>query len=89
MTRQLEAPKGEIINTRRVERTLKILAHLSDWRSIKACSEEIGVHQKSIFRYLNMLVILGFVVEVTRLRTIEGMRNHYRVVNQKEYFNIK
>ena len=72
-------------NTRRVERTLKLIALLSDWQTIKAMAEHLDVRPQSIHRYLNMLTELGFVVHWTSV----GHYFYYRLGNTKEYFNLE
>ncbi|GAB3509050.1 hypothetical protein [Emticicia fontis] len=76
----------EIRNTRRVDRTLKLLVFLNDTngKTIKECSNQIGVHEKTIFNYLNLFTQLGFVIEV-----LHRKRNYYRISNLKEFFKIE
>ena len=79
---KLEPLNGKIHNTRRVERTLKLIQYLNnEWRSIGDCANHIGVHYKSIHRYYNMLFTLGFAVEKRVWRNIE-----YRITNVNVYF---
>lgn len=79
---KLEPVQGKIHNTRRVERTLKLIAYLNnEWRTIKDCSVHIGVHYKSIHRYFNMLFLLGFAVEKR-----VGRDFGYRITNVDEFF---
>lgn len=80
-----ERGASPIRNTRRVERTLKLIALLSDWQSIRAMANHIGVHPKSINRYLNMLTDLGFTVEWSW----KGRYNYYRIANAREFFNLE
>lgn len=79
-------PFNKIRNTRRVERTLKLLVFLNDinGRTIKDCSNQIGVHEKTVFNYLNLFIQLGFIIEI-----IQRKRNYYRISNLKEYFKIE
>lgn len=76
---------NEIRNTRRVDRTLKLLVFLNDinGKTIKECSSQIGVHEKTVFNYLNLFIQLGFVIEV-----LHRKRNYYRISNLNEYFKI-
>ena len=85
-TRQRRNPAAPIPNTRRVERTLRLVAFLSsDWRNIKAMVEHLEVHPKSINRYLNMLTDLGFEVQWSW----KGRYYYYRIVNTKKYFHLE
>ena len=83
--RERQRSASPIQNTRRVERTLKLVALLSDWHSNKEMADHIGVHLKSINRYLNMLTELGFTVQWSW----KGRYNYYRIANAKEYFNLE
>jgi len=73
-----------IRNTRRVERVISIITYLSEYRTIKEMASLLKIHQKSVHRYLNLLVQLGFDVEVA----YSGRYNLYKVSNVKEYFNV-
>lgn len=87
MIRKIKSsPFKEIRNTRRVERTLKLIVFLNDTngKTIKECSIEIGVHEKTVFNYLNLFKQLGFIIEVIHIK-----RNYYRIFNLKEYFKIE
>lgn len=68
----------------RVERTLKLIVFLNDWHTIKECSAHIGVSERSIQRYFNMLIDLGFIVE-----TNYGMFYASRIANVASYFSCK
>lgn len=72
-----------ISNTRRVERTLKLIKYLSEFRTINQIKNYLGLHEKSVHRYLNLLVQLGFVVEVRHSKY-----HGYRIVNLHEYFGV-
>ncbi len=74
-----------ISNTRRVERCLKLIIWLQDFRTIREIAKHLNIHEKSVNRYLNLLVQLGFEVEVGHKRAY----NYYRITNTKEYFKIK
>ena len=72
-----------ISNTRRVERTLKLVKYLSEFRTIYQIKDFLDIHEKSVQRYLNLLVQLGFDVEV-RYSKYHG----YRITNLQEYFGV-
>ena len=72
-----------IANTRRVERTLTLVRYLSEFRTIKQIKNFLDIHEKSVQRYLNLLVQLGFEVEV-KYSKYHG----YRITNVKEYFGV-
>lgn len=74
---------GKVRNTRRVERTLKLIVFLRNWQTINECAEKIAVSPRSIHRYLNMLTDLGFIVEIKH-----GKRSGYRIKNIKEFFGL-
>ena len=63
-----------IKNTRRVERVLNLIKYLNNFRTIKEIAAYLEVHNKSVNRYLNLLVQLGFTVEVSH-----GKRHSYRI----------
>lgn len=70
-------------NTRRVERTLKLVKYLSEFRTINQIKNYLGIYKKSVQRYLNLLVQLGFDVEVRHSKYYG-----YRIVGLKEYFRV-
>ena len=72
-----------ISNSRRVERTLQLVKNLSDFRTINKIKIFLDIHEKSVQRYLNLLVQLGFEVEV-KYSKYRG----YRITNVKEYFEV-
>ena len=84
-TRERRTPIAPVRNTRRVERTLKLITLLSDWNSIREIAEHLQIHPKSVNRYLNMLVDLGFEVQWSW----KGRYNYYRIGNAKEYFRLE
>ena len=84
-TRERRTPMASVRNTRRVERTLKLITLLSDWNSIREIAEHLQIHPKSVNRYLNMLVDLGFEVQWSW----KGRYNYYRTGNAKEYFRLE
>lgn len=68
-------------NTRRVERTLKLIAFLNNkWRSHSECAEIMGLSERSIFRYLLLLSGFGFKVQKA------GRFSVYRIVGAESYF---
>ena len=75
-----------VTNTRRVERTLQLVAFLSDWHTIKEIAHYLDIHYKSTFRYLNMLTGLGSTLESAKLG---GGKKVYRITNAKAYFNLE
>ena len=85
ITRIKEFTGKPINNTRRVERVLKLIIWLSEFRTIKEIAKHLNIHNKSVFRYLNLLIQLGFDIEVSHKKKY----NYYRIVNTKAYFQIK
>ena len=72
---------GPVKNIGRVERTLKLIIYLSEWRTIKECTNHIQVTPRSIQRYFKMLVDLGFIVEAAH----GGVYAH-RIKNIRSFF---
>jgi predicted DNA-binding transcriptional regulator YafY len=72
-----------INNTRRVERVLKLIKFLSEFRTIREINKHLEIHEKSVQRYLNLMVQLGFDVEVRM-----GKYHSYRITNTQEYFEV-
>lgn len=68
-------------NIGRVNRTLKLIVFLSEWRTIKECAIHIEVHERTIQRYIKMFINLGFKVH---RRT--GRFYAHRIINIEEYF---
>lgn len=77
--------KGKPIkNTRRVERVIKLIQYLNTFRKIREIKNHLGIHEKSVQRYLNLLVQLGFDVEVRHSKY-----HSYRISNLHEYFQVR
>lgn len=70
-----------IENTKRVERVLKLIKYLRSFRTIREIASHLELHEKSVNRYLNLMVQLGFRVEVSHSKY-----HHYRIRNGWEYF---
>jgi predicted DNA-binding transcriptional regulator YafY len=76
--------REEIKNTRRVERSVKMIKYLNRrWRTVQEISEHLEIHPKSVNRYLNLMVHLGFRVE---WRWKSGGYQIYRITNIWEMF---
>lgn len=73
-----------INNTRRVERVLSLIKFLASSKSIKEISKHLDIHPKSVQRYLNLMVQLGFEVEVRHKKY-----SYYRINNINEYFKTE
>lgn len=82
--KQRLASGNDVRNIGRVQRTLKLIVYLSEWRTIKQCAKHIEVSERSIQRYFKMLLNLGFTMERDTWH-----RYVHRISNVKEYFNIK
>ena len=74
---------NKITNTRRVERVLKLIVFLQEKRKLKEIQSELQVARKTVHRYINLLIQLGFEIERTH-----GKRNEYRITNTAKYFNL-
>lgn len=72
-----------IANTRRVERILKLIVLLNDFHTIREIKNHLRIHEKSVQRYLNLLIQLGFNVEVKC-----GKYHSYRITNIKGFFKV-
>lgn len=71
-------------NTRRVKRVLRLIKYLNEFRSIRQIASHLELHEKSVNRYLILLVQLGFKVEVGYKKY-----TYFRIVNTKEFFNLE
>lgn len=74
-----------IKNTRRVERTLKLIQFLNKGKTIKQIAKHLEIHEKSVNRYFNLLLQFGIKVEKAYTRK----ENLYKVTNLKEFFKIE
>ena len=72
-----------INNTRRVQRVLQLIKLLNDFKTIREIKNCLEIHEKSVQRYLNLLVQLGFDVEVKC-----GKYHSYRITNTKDFFKV-
>lgn len=77
---------NSIGNTRRVERTIKLIQFLNTGKTIRQIAKHLEIHEKSVNRYLNLLVQFGFMVE---WGSIKGGYHIYRISNTKEFFKIE
>jgi DNA-binding IclR family transcriptional regulator len=79
---RLRTTGERIPNTRRVERTLNLIAYLNgEFRTIREIGRHLDIHPKSVNRYLNLLVQLGFEVEWSHIR---GGYHIFRIRNVGE-----
>jgi hypothetical protein len=81
--RKKELRTNPINNTRRVERVLNLIVFLNDFKTIWEIKTHLAIHEKSVQRYLNLLVQLGFNVEVKF-----GKYHSYRITNIKDFFKV-
>ena len=65
-----------IKNTRRVERTLSLIKFLKEFRTIRSIANHLQIHEKTVQNYLNLMVQLGFTVEVSHCKY-----SYYRIKN--------
>ena len=65
-----------------VERTLKLITYLQEYRSRTEIAEHFEISIRSVGRYINLLVQLGF--KVNRL-----MRkyHYFKITNTKDFFH--
>ncbi|WP_428657694.1 hypothetical protein [Runella sp.] len=78
------ATPNKVSNTRRVERTLKLIAYLSEWRNFKEIATHLEIHYKSVFRYMDLLIQFGFIVEQNG-----SPRTRVRLANVRKFFNVE
>ena len=71
-------------NMGRIKRTLDLILFLSTWRTIGECALHIQVSERSIQRYFQLLMHLGFELEKHT-----GRFYAYRITNIKDFFGIK
>ena len=74
----------KVKNINRVERTLKLLVYLSNWRTIKEVANHLQISDRTVQRYFKMLLNLGFIVE-----TNSGVHYVHKIKNVKEFFDIQ
>ena len=68
----------------RVERILKLIVYLNQWRTIADIANHIQVSKKSVQRYTQLLARLGFAVERGHKKYI-----YYRITNTPQFFGLK
>lgn len=83
--REREPLGNKVTNLTRVHRTLKLIALLQEWKTNKEIRKALGIHERTVHRYLNMLVDLGFVVEWSWTRS----QHIYRVTNTREVLSLE
>ena len=73
-----------IPNIGRVQRILKLITYLNNqWQSIAQIAHHLQVSKKSVQRYIQLLVRLGFTVERGHRKYI-----YYRITNSKQFFGL-
>lgn len=77
-------PAKEVSNITRVKRCLMLIIFLSEWRTIKQIANHLDITERTVQRYFNLLVNLGFEIDV-RHKII----NSYRLRNLKGFFGIQ
>lgn len=83
LTRIVTPYEGNIPNTGRVERIIKLIAYLNDYRTLREIANYLGISYKSVGRYINLLTKLGFIVD----RKF-GKYNSFKILNAKEFFKL-
>lgn len=73
-----------IPNSDRVRRIIRLVQYLNDWRSAKQIANHLEISTKSVYRYIDLLVDLGFKVQRGHKKYI-----YYRVVEVDEFFTDK
>lgn len=76
---------NKVRHTKRIERVLALIVFMNDSKTVIQCAEKIGVHYKTVFNYFNLLIELGFEIEVSH----KGKFNNYRVSNLRKYFKLE
>lgn len=71
-------------NAGRVKRIIKLIQYLNDWRTGRQIAEHLEVSNKSIYRYIDLLVDLGFKVQRGHKKYI-----YYRIVEVDKFFTDK
>jgi predicted DNA-binding transcriptional regulator YafY len=82
--RKREFEYSKVLNNGRVDRVLKLIVFLSEFRTISQCSEHLNVSKKTISRMFNLLHSVGFEFE-----TNFGRCYATRITNTKSFFDIK
>lgn len=83
-TRQRELYSKDVRYTKRIERILALVKYLNEFRSRKEIAAHLDIHIKSVSRYINLMMQLGFTIEQGHSKYL-----FYKITNVKEYFNIK
>lgn len=83
VTHVLKGTNKEIENTTRVERLLRLLVYLQEFRTKKQIAAHLGLSIKSVNRYIHLVLKLGFTVE-------RRMQKYYsfKITNTKQFFKI-
>lgn len=76
---------NKVRHTKRIERVLELIVFMTERKTVIQCAEKIGVHYKTVFNYFNLLIEVGFEIEVSH----KGKFNNYRVSNLKKYFKLE
>lgn len=80
--REIEKEIKPIPNSDRVRRIIKLIKYLNDWKNAKQIAEHLEVSTKSIYRYIDLLVDLGFKVQRGHKKY-----TYYRVVEVDRFFS--
>lgn len=75
---------SKIPNIGRVQRILKLIMYLNNqWQSIAQIAHHLQISKKSVQRYIQLLIHLGFTVERGHKKYI-----YYRITNTKQFFGL-
>jgi predicted DNA-binding transcriptional regulator YafY len=72
-------------NIGRVQRCVMLIAFLTEWRTTKEISNLLAVSKRTVYRYLDMLTQLGFVVTWSHRKGL----HLYRIENTKQFFKLE
>lgn len=83
ITHVLKGTHREIQNSGRVERLIKLIVYLQEFRTKKQIANHLDLSIKSVNRYIHLLLKLGFTVD-------RRMQKYYsfKITNAKEFFKI-
>lgn len=84
ITRIVSPYEGNIPNTGRVERIIKLITYLNHYRTRKEIANHLGIGYKTVARYIHLLGKLGFEVE----RRF-GKYNSFKILNTREVFQFE
>jgi hypothetical protein len=79
-TRKYEFRENQI-NGKRVKRVVKLIKFMREWRSISECAEHIEVKNRTVNRYIHLIIELGLEIRIAYRKPLK-----YKICNYNEFF---